>query len=289
MKKKILILGSVGMAGHVVKNHLRDSGKYIIGELARTVSPSKFTYAIDVTDLTSLDQVITEFKPDVIINCIGVLNKDAEDNPDKAVLLNSFLPHHLAKNATASGARLIHISTDCVFSGLKGNYLDTDVKDGIGFYAQSKALGEVNYGAHLTIRTSIIGPEIKSGGIGLLDWFLRNEAKEIKGYTQAYWGGVTTIQLAIAIEHAIEQSLRGLIHLTNGVRISKFDLVNIFKDVFNNDVLIQADDHYIVDKSLAVSAQTTLLGEVPSYEKMVKDMKFWMQENRELYNHNYSF
>jgi len=286
--KRILILGSAGMAGHVVKKHLRDSGKYIVGELARTESSSKFTYAIDVTDLTSLDQVISEFKPDVITNCIGVLNKDAEDNPDKAILLNSYLPHHLAKKATAYEARLIHISTDCVFSGLKGNYLDTDLKDGNGFYAQSKALGEVNYGAHLTIRTSIIGPEIKSEGIGLLHWFLRNEAKEIKGFTQAYWGGVTTIQLAIAIEHAIEQSLSGLVHLTNGIRISKFDLVNILKEVFIKDVLIRADDHYKVDKSLAVSRQTALLGEVPSYEKMVRDMKSWMQENIELYSHNYS-
>jgi dTDP-4-dehydrorhamnose reductase len=287
--KRVLILGSAGMAGHVVKKHLSDSGKYIIGELARTVSTNKYTYAIDVTDLTALDQVITEFKPDVIINCIGVLNKDAEDNPEKAILLNSYLPHHLAKKAKAFGARLIHISTDCVFSGLKGSYLDTDLKDGIGFYAQSKALGEVNYGAHLTIRTSIIGPEIKSSGIGLLHWFLRNEAKEIKGYTQGYWGGVTTIQLAIAIEHAIEQSLSGLIHLTNGMRISKFELVNIFKEVFKKDVLIKADAHYKVDKSLAVSAQTALLGEVPSYEKMVQDMKSWMQANRKMYSHNYSF
>jgi len=287
--KRILILGSAGMAGHVVKKHLSDSGKYIIGELARTASASKFTYAIDVTDLTALDLVITDFKPNVIINCIGVLNKDAEDNPGKAILLNSYLPHDLAKKVTAYGAHLIHISTDCVFSGLKGNYLDTDLKDGIGFYAQSKALGEVNYGAHLTIRTSIIGPEIKSDGIGLLHWFLRNEAKEIKGYIQSYWGGVTTIQLAIAIEHAIEQELSGLIHLTNGVRVSKFDLVNIFKEVFKKDVQIQADDYYKVDKSLAISAKTSLLGEIPSYEKMIRDMKSWMQENRELYSHNYSF
>ncbi len=277
------------MAGHVVKKYLSYSSKYIIGELARTISLNKFTYSIDVTDLAALDQVIAEFKPAVIINCIGVLNKNAEENRDKAIILNSYLPHHLAKRATAYGARLIHVSTDCVFSGLKGNYLDTDNKDGIGLYAQTKALGEVDYDAHLTIRTSIIGPEIKSNGIGLLHWFLLNKAKEINGYTQAYWGGVTTLQLAIAIENAIEESLSGLIHLTNGVRISKFDLVSIFKEVFNKDVFIQANDHYKVDKSLAVSAQTKLLGEVPSYEKMVKDMKSWMEENRELYRHNYSF
>jgi dTDP-4-dehydrorhamnose reductase len=287
--KRILILGSAGMAGHVVKKYLSDSGKYIIGELAREASPVKFAYSIDVTDIEALDNVLNEFKPKVIINCIGVLNKDAEENPEKAIFLNSFLPHHLAKKASSLGSRLIHISTDCVFSGSKGNYFDIDEKDGVGVYAQSKALGEVDYGPHLTIRTSIIGPEIKTTGIGLLQWFLRNEAKEIIGYTQAYWGGVTTIQLAIAIDHAIEEELSGLIHLTNGIKISKYDLLTIFKDVFEKDALIHADYHYKVDKSLAVSKQTALLGKVPSYEKMVKDMKSWMQENRELYSHNYSF
>ncbi|MHA8087434.1 dTDP-4-dehydrorhamnose reductase family protein [Aquirufa sp. Wall-65K1] len=287
--KRILILGSAGMAGHVVKKYLSDTGKYIIGELARTAAPVKFTYSVDVTDIHALDHVLNEFNPEVIINCIGVLNKDAEDNPEKAIFLNSFLPHYLAKKASTLGIRLIHISTDCVFSGSKGNYFDTDEKDGIGFYAQSKALGEVNYGAHLTIRTSIIGPEIKTTGIGLLHWFLRNDAKEIKGYTQAYWGGVTTIQLAIAIEHAIEQPICGLIHLTNGTRISKYDLVNIFKNVFDKDVLIKPDDNYKVDKSLAISLQTNLLGRVPSYEKMVQEMKSWMQDNRDLYSHNYTY
>lgn len=287
--KRILILGSSGMAGHVVKKRLNDSGKYIIGELARTGSPGAFIYHVDVTDLKALDQVITEFKPDVIINCIGILNRYAEENPDKAVLLNSFLPHHLARKATTAGGRLIHISTDCVFSGSKGNYNDTDTKDGVGFYAQSKALGEVVYDAHLTIRTSIVGPEIKTTGIGLLHWFLRNEAKEIKGYTHAYWGGVTTIQLAIAIEHAIEQPVSGLIHLTNGIRISKYELVSIFKDVFEKNVLIKPDDSYKVDKSLATSVHTKLLGDVPSYEKMVHEMKSWMQENRDLYSNNYTY
>ena len=284
-----MILGSAGMAGHVVKKYLSDSGKYIIGDLVRNVSPDKFTYSVDVTDIQALDHVLNEFKPEVIINCIGVLNVDAEENPEKAILLNSFLPHHLAKKARTLGSRLIHISTDCVFSGSKGNYLDTDEKDGIGFYAKSKALGEVDYGAHLTIRTSIIGPEIKTTGIGLLHWFLRNEAKDIKGYTQAYWGGVTTIQLAIAIDHAIEEPLSGLIHLTNGIKISKYDLLSIFKVVFKKDVYIKSDENYKVDKSLALSLHTSLLGTVPTYEKMIRDMKFWMQENRDLYNHNYKY
>ncbi len=277
------------MAGHVVKKYLSDSGKYIVGEIARAATPSEYIYPIDVSDLQALDQVINEFKPKVIINCIGILNKDAEDNPDKAILLNSYLPHCLAKKANAIGARLIHISTDCVFSGSKGNYLDSDEKDGAGFYAKSKALGEVDYDSHLTIRTSIIGPEIKTTGIGLLHWFLRNDTKEIKGFTQAYWGGVTTTQLAIAIKNAIERPVSGLIHLTNGKRISKYDLVNLFKNVFEKDVLVIPENHYKVDKSLSLSIHTKMLGEVPSYEKMVEDMKCWMQENWDLYNKNYNY
>lgn len=287
--KRILILGSAGMAGHVVKKRLMDSGKYIVGELARTATSGGFSYNVDVTDLDALDHAITAFNPDVIINCIGVLNRDAEENPDKAVFLNSFLPHHLARKATAVGGRLIHISTDCVFSGAKGNYNDSDPKDGIGFYAQSKALGEVVYDAHLTIRTSIVGPEIKTSGIGLLHWFLRNEAKEIKGYKNVYWGGVTTIQLGIAIEHAIEQPVSGLVHLTNGIKISKYELISIFKNVFQKKVLIKPDTDYKVDKSLAVSVNTKLLGEVPSYEKMILDMKSWMEKNRDLYSNNYTY
>jgi len=287
--KKVLILGSAGMAGHVVKKHLTDLGKYIIGEIARNTIPSTFTYNVDVRNLNELDHAINVFNPDIIINCIGVLNRDAEENPDKAIFLNSFLPHYLAKKINSINGRLIHISTDCVFSGIKGNYNDTDVKDGVGVYAQSKALGEVVYDHHLTIRTSIIGPEIKTNGIGLLHWFLRNEAKEIKGYTNAFWGGVTTFQLAVAIENAIEGSISGLIHLTNGIRISKYDLINIFKNVFQTNVHIKPDDSYKVDKSLALSVHTKLLGDVPSYEKMIKDMKSWMQENRDLYSNNYRY
>lgn len=287
--RRVLILGFGGMAGHVVRKHLTDSGKYIIGGLSRTTESGAFTYNVDVTDLNALDHAITTFNPNVIVNCIGVLNRDAEDNPDKAVLLNSYLPHYLAKKAVVTNGRLIHISTDCVFSGAKGNYSDTDAKDGIGFYAQSKALGEVLYDDHLTIRTSIVGPEIKTTGIGLLHWFLSNKTKRIKGYTNAYWSGVTTIQLAIAIENAIEQQLCGLIHLTNGIKISKYELISIFKNVFQKDVLIEPDTSYTIDKSLAQSANTKLLGEVPSYEKMVQDMKAWMEENRGLYSNNYTY
>lgn len=288
--KKILILGSRGMAGHVVVRFLKNKGKYIIGQVSRVESEDPYSYNVDVTDINELEKVIDKFSPDIIINCLGILNKEAEDNPEKAILINSFIPHYLAKKIAFWGGRLIHISTDCVFSGQKGNYLESDLKDGIGFYAQSKALGEVDYGNNLTIRTSIVGPELKQNGIGLLHWFLTNKETEIKGYANAFWGGVSTFQLAIAIQQAIDNSqIKGLVHLTNGERISKYDLIKIFNAVFHKKILIHKDLKYNIDKSLSTGKQTNALGAVPGYEVMVSDMKNWMEDNRDLYYHNYTF
>jgi dTDP-4-dehydrorhamnose reductase len=285
--KRILVIGSNGMAGHIVRRYLDISGKFIVGEIARSTVFGRFNYSLDVTDINELDKVLNDFKPEVIVNCIGVLNSDAEGSPTKAIMVNSFFPHHLALRAGAIGSRLIHISTDCVFSGLKGNYHDSDETDGIGFYAKSKALGEVDYGRHLTIRTSIVGPEIKNTGIGLLHWFLHYDGNELSGYTQAYWSGVTTFQLAVAIDRAIEEPINGLVHLTSGIKISKYELLTIFKDVFKKDLYIKPDKNYKVDKSLALSLHTNLLGAVPSYQEMVQRMKLWMDDNNDMYNYNY--
>lgn len=288
--KRILILGSKGMAGHVVTMYLQNRGSYIVGQVSRSDSETIYSYNIDATEINELDRVIDKFSPDILINCLGILNKDAEENPDKAILINSYIPHYLAKKTALVGGRLIHISTDCVFSGNKGNYLESDIKDGVGFYAQSKALGEVDYGNNLTIRTSIVGPELKESGIGLFHWFLTNKETEIKGYANAFWGGVTTIQLAKAIHKAIDNAnIRGLVHLSNGRKISKYDLINIFNSAFNKKKNIQKDFNYHVDKSLATGKQTSLLGLVPGYEVMVDEMKSWMEDNRNLYSHNYTF
>jgi dTDP-4-dehydrorhamnose reductase len=288
--KKILILGSRGMAGHVIVKFLKNKEKYIIGQVSRTKSQVPYSYNIDVTDIYEFSKVIDNFSPDIIINCLGILNNEAENNPEKAIFINSFIPHYLAKKIAIIGGRLIHISTDCVFSGQKGNYLESDVKDGIGFYAQSKAIGEVDYGNNLTIRTSIVGPELKQNGIGLFHWFLTNKDTEIKGYANAFWGGVSTFQLAIAVEKAIDNSkIKGIVHLTNGKKISKCDLVKTFNSVFNKKIIINEDFNYKIDKSLSVGKQTNLLGIVPEYEVMINEMKAWMEVNRDFYTHNYNF
>ena len=288
MKKKILIIGSKGMAGHVIYHYFKALPAFEVVDISRSNDFFTSTYTADVNNTAMVSNILEQEKPFAVINCVGILNKDAEDNPDKAIFFNSYLPHFLAKEGTKNNFKLIHISTDCVFNGEKGDYTETDVKDGIGFYAQSKALGEVTYGHHLTIRTSIIGPELKNTAIGLYHWFMQ-QSGVITGYTKAFWGGVTTLELAKAVEATIEQNVTGLIHLTNGTKISKFDLLSIFKQVFKtDDKTVMPYEGKVVDKSL-LSTRQDFNYAVPSYEQMLLDMYAMMQEKQERYLANYNF
>jgi dTDP-4-dehydrorhamnose reductase len=160
MNKSILVLGSAGMAGHVIykvlKEELKDFRIFDVARDSRFVNPSK---CMDIKDFKMLEHYIEELKPAFIINCIGLLNKSAENFPDEAILINSYLPHFLESKTKNSSTKVIHISTDCVFSGSKGMYKEDDFRDATGYYALTKALGELNNNKDLTIRTSIIGPE----------------------------------------------------------------------------------------------------------------------------------
>ncbi len=280
--KKVLIIGSKGMAGHVLTTFLKESQNFIIADISRNDDFFDSVYKADVTDTRKLDAIIDECAPDIVVNCIGILNKDAEDNPDKTIFLNSYLPHFLAKKGDRLGYKLIHISTDCVFSGKAGGYAETSITDGIGFYAKSKALGEVNYGQHLTIRTSIIGPELKKEGIGLFNWFMR-QTGEIDGYTNAYWTGVTTLVLAKAILSGIVNDFHGVHHLVYDKKISKYEMILIFQNEFHkNDISIKPNDQYRVDKSLVVTRNEKLF-DVPGYEVMFNEMHNWMLVHKEFY------
>jgi dTDP-4-dehydrorhamnose reductase len=286
--QRVLILGSRGMAGHLIKLYLLENTNFIIGEVARETKSTPNSFSIDVFNNEALESAILQFAPNYVINCIGILNQDAELNPDKAIYLNSYLPHYLAKMGTDNRFKLIHISTDCVFSGLKGFYIETDIKDGTGFYAETKSLGEVSYGNHLTIRTSIIGPEVKNNGIGLLHWFLKNRDQSVKGFTNALWGGVTTLQLAKSIVEIMQKAnYNGIIHLTNNERISKYDLLAIFNEVFQTKKTIIADVNYHVDKSIQSIVSVENLSMVPSYYQMVSMLKIWMDNHDEVYSKMY--
>lgn len=274
------------MAGHIIFKYLKQQDRFNVIDISRSDDFFKSSYKMDVTDFDRLRQVLQAERPSYVINCIGVLNKEAEDHPDKAILLNSYLPHLIAKSVKEYDGKLIHISTDCVFNGEKGGYTENAFKDGIGFYAQSKALGEVSYDHHLTLRTSIIGPELKTSGIGLFDWFMK-QTGPIKGYAGVFWTGVTTIELAKAVESAMTQDLTGLYHLVNGSKISKYELLQIIGKEFSREsVIIEKYDDYHSDKSL-INSRSDFNFQIPSYEDMIREMKGWMLENKELY-FNYS-
>ncbi len=280
--KKILVVGCKGMAGHVVKNYLERLGTYDVWGIARDVKPENNLINLDVSNIKELDDILNKGAFDVVINCIGLLNNTAENNPELAVWFNSYFPQLLASFGEKYNFKLIHISTDCVFSGKEGGYKEDSFKNGIGFYAQSKALGEVVNSKDLTFRTSIIGPELKHNGIGLFHWFM-NQTGEIDGFTEAYWSGVTTIELAKGINEAIQQDLTGLYQFVNNSKISKYNLVTIFNTVFrDNSIKINEKSDYKVDKSL-ICTRNDFNYNVSSYTDMIFKMKQWMS----LYNENY--
>jgi dTDP-4-dehydrorhamnose reductase len=270
------------MAGHVIKTCLESLNNYQVFGLARNVNSNENLFNLDVTDTNKLEQILKDSSFDIVINCIGLLNKTAEHNPELAVWFNSYFPHLLSKFGNKYGFKLVHISTDCVFSGKEGGYKEDSFKNGNGFYAQSKALGEVINNKDLTFRTSIIGPELKHDGIGLFHWFM-NQENEISGFSRAYWTGVTTLELAEGINHSIQQDLKGLYHFVNKSKISKYDLINIFNKNFrDNKIIINEDSTYKIDKSL-ISTRNDFKYNVSSYSDMIFKMKQWML----LYNENY--
>ena len=275
--KKILVLGIKGMAGHVIFKSMPLLGDYEVYGIARNVNESSNVFNLDVINIEELNKIIA-LKFDVIINCIGILNKDAEDNPHKAIWFNSYFPHLLEAITKNTKTKVISISTDCVFSGKKGGYSEKDFKDGEGFYAQSKALGEIVNNKDLTIRTSIIGPELNEDGIGLFHWFMQQK-KKTNGYTQAFWSGITTIELAKVINQAIQQNIAGLIVVAGEKKIDKHSLLTLFNKIFrNNLIIIDENSSYKVDKSM-YSIRTDFDYCVPSYEDMIVEMKNWIETN----------
>lgn len=279
--KKILVIGIKGMAGHVIFNKFKDEYGFAVYGIARNIEPSENTFNLDVSNTNALEHIIAENKFDVIVNCIGILNKDAENNPDKAIWFNSYFPHYLEKITKNTATKVIHISTDCVFSGKKGNYTEEDFKDGIGFYAQSKALGEIVNKKDLTIRTSIIGPELNENGIGLFHWFMSQpDDSQLKGFSKAFWSGITTVELAEVLKWAIEENVVGLKQIAPHHKINKFDLLQLFNEIFReNKLTIIEDDHYKVDKSL-LSTVTKYTYNVPEFREMLIEMKEWIKSKK---------
>ena len=280
---KFLILGATGMAGHTIAIYLQEQGHDVTA-----FSKNKFPYCKningDATDKNLLRDVLIKNDYDVVINCIGVLNTDCDRELSRAVYLNSYLPHFLSDTLKNTSTKLIHMSTDCVFSGKLGSYDENSFKDGETFYDRTKALGEVVDSKNLTFRNSIIGPDIKENGIGLFNWFMKQNGT-INGYTKAIWTGVTTLTLAKAMEKAATGNLTGLYNLVNNDSITKFDLLKLFnKYMRNSSLTIKPSESVNLNKSL-INTRKDFSFIVPSYEEMVIEMKEWIYNHKELYPH----
>lgn len=281
--KRVAVLGATGMAGHVISLYLYENG-YDVFRMSRSITPSAKNAQIDASNFNLLNSWLREIKPDYIINAIGILQKEADARPDIAILLNSYLPRMLEQQHKDSEIRLIHLSTDCVFSGASGGYTETSPLDGMSVYDRSKALGEIVNDKDLTFRMSIIGPDIDFKGTGLFNWFM-NQHGRIYGYTNAIWNGITTIELSKAIDEAIKQNLSGLYHLTPKGNINKFDLLQLFRREFiKKDIEIIPFEGFVVDKTL-VNTRTDFDYEISSYPKMIHEMSLWVNEHKRLYNY----
>jgi len=277
---KVLILGADGMAGSMITAYLSERG-FDVYTTTRGKSDGKNHHFDIVEGYAELKPILHSVTPDFVINCIGVLNQFAEDHKAEAVLINSFFPHFADSISQEFGFKFVHISTDCVFSGKKGSYSESDVADATSFYGKSKRLGEVETERSVTFRTSIVGPDRNENGIGLFNWFM-SQTGTIKGFTQVYWSGVTTLELAKAIEKSFEMPITGLYHLVNNEKISKHDLLDLFGKYAGRGAEILPDASYASDKSL-IRTRSDFDFQVPTYDCMVEEMCEWVRNHPTLY------
>lgn len=279
---KYLVLGGSGMAGHVIATYLMEQGEIVETVARRNVKFCK-THIADVRNLELLKKIVLDGNYDYIINCIGILNTACERDITNAILINSYMPHFLADITFHTNTRLIHMSTDCVFSGKKGGYSENDIPDGETLYDKTKALGEVIDDRNLSFRNSIVGPDINENGIGLFNWFMK-QSGEISGFEKSIWTGVTTITLAKAIYEASKIKLIGLYNLVNNKPISKYELLVLFNKYMNKDIKINRLAGKIQDKSL-ICKRTDFDFIVPSYEEQIQEMAEWINMHKEMYPH----
>ncbi|NLA27304.1 MAG: SDR family oxidoreductase [Firmicutes bacterium] len=280
---KVLVLGATGMAGHTISLYFKEAD-HDVTAFSRNEFKLCKNITGDATDFDFLGRIVREERYDAVINAIGILNEDAEENKALAVLLNSYLPHYLSDITRDVKTKVIHMSTDCVYSGKAGGYREGSSRDGATFYDRSKALGELENSKDLTFRNSIIGPDLDKKGIGLFNWFMKQDG-QVYGFTRAIWTGVTTLTLAKAMEKALEENLSGLYHLVNNKSISKYELLKLFnKHMKDHKVAILPSEEVAVDKSL-INTRDDFSFQVPDYEEMIIEMKMWIENHSELYPH----
>ena len=279
---RFLVLGASGMAGHLIGLYLKEQGHEVIGFSRRRV-PFLDCIEGNAQDEQLLAKTINEGNFDIVINAIGVLNAAADNNPT-AVYLNGKLPHVIAGIVAGSKTRVFHMSTDCVFAGNTGPYFEGCVPDGYSAYSKTKAAGELNDNHNLTFRTSIVGPDINENGIGLLNWFMK-QTGQVSGFTGAIWTGLTTLELAHAMEHEAKEQVAGLVNMVPESSINKYELLQLFnKELRGGAVEIIPSDSLQLDKALTrANFEPTYIPK--SYSVQVHEMADWVCEHRSLYPH----
>lgn len=259
-KKRLVVLGATGMLGNAVLRFFANNSEYevygtvrslnSVSNLKRQAPTAQFLPGIDLESLDGLVRLFATVKPVLVVNCIGIVKQLSEANdPLVALPINALLPHRLARLAQVAGARLIHLSTDCVFSGTHGNYSESDVPDAHDLYGRSKLLGEVDYPNAITLRTSIIGHEL-GGNRSLIDWFL-SQSGDVQGYKNAVFSGLPTVEIARIIRDYVipNPDLHGLYHLSADA-INKFDLLSLVSKVYGKSINIVANEEVVIDRSL---------------------------------------
>ena len=280
---KFLVLGCNGMAGHIISLYLKEQGHDVLG-FAKKKSALVKSVTGDAMNIDTIKELVGVNKYDTIINCIGLLNQFAENNKAGAAYLNAYFPHLLAELTEGSDTQIIHMSTDCVFSGKRGQYTENDLRDGESFYDRSKALGELEDDKNLTLRQSIVGPDIKPNGIGLLNWFMQ-QSGSVSGYTRAVWTGQTTLQLAKTMEICARERVHGLYNAVPVSSITKYELLQLFNRYLRaEEIAINPADVNAADKSLKCT-HWELDYRIPDYEQMVMDLADWMRKHEKLYPH----
>ena len=256
---KILIFGATGMLGNTLIKYLTAKNNVEVEFTVRNKSKQKLCkanfkkdakYLADANDPSSILEAIEHYKPNFCINCLGII-KQREEAKDyiKSIQINSLIPHLIADYCKRNQSQLIHISTDCIFSGKKGNYLDNDIPDPVDLYGKSKLLGEVSNSNATTIRTSIIGPELNSSN-GLFEWFKKKEGL-IYGYKNAWFSGLTTIELSRVIyKFLIKNKVKNDIYNISSDPINKYELLKLINKLYDLKKEIICDDSVKIDRSL---------------------------------------
>jgi len=280
---RVLILGGSGMLGHKLwQTFAPRFDAYVTfrgraGDYARTglFDPERSVGGVSAQDFDSVARAFALVRPEAVVNCIGVVKQDAAaKDPLASISVNALFPHRLAQLARAAGARLVHLSTDCVFSGREGNYAESARPDAEDLYGRTKLLGEVAGEGCLTIRTSMIGREL-AGAHGLIEWFLSQEGGRVRGFERAVFSGLTTGALAEVIAKVVgeHRDLSGVRHVAAGP-ISKFDLLSLVKEVYGLRVRVEPDETFVCDRSLDGSRFRGETGVgAPSWPEMIGRMR----------------